>query len=43
MTRWMILGLAATLSGAVAAELPPLADAAKNADKDAMRLCSNTA
>jgi ankyrin repeat protein len=38
MTRWIILGLAATLSAVVAAELPTLADAAKNSDKAALRL-----
>src|SRR6478736_4918760 len=38
MTRWIILGLAAALSGAVGAELPTLADAAKNSDKATLRL-----
>jgi ankyrin repeat protein len=38
MARWIILGLAATLSAAVGAELPTLADAAKNSDKAALRL-----
>src|ERR1700675_4010814 len=37
MTRWMILGLAATLSGAVGAELGTLADAAKSADRTTLQ------
>ena len=37
MTRWMIVGLAATLSGAVGAELGTLADAAKNADRNTLQ------
>ena len=37
MTRWIILGLAATLSGAVGAELRTLAEAAKSADRTTLQ------
>ena len=37
MTRLVVLGVAVALVGAAGSELPPLVDAAKNADKKALR------